>query len=217
MTQLYNTCTSDISSVEKCWLRKSWKILALSNPFHRTWLWWAWNGDDSLWLCHARIRWSTVQVQFSLFFHFPAKILKQCHLVQFSLFHCCQSSHDAISTLQVQVLGWLADDGGWHTLLWRPFMEWLRPVLPRWALEIGYMKFKKLLEKKTWSFSPVPPSPPLLEVKVGGVSSSMLKPGTLALISCTAQVSTMLYFKLKFLQFAACSIYNFPSINVSLF
>ena len=104
MTQLYNTCTSDISSVEKCWLRKSWKILALSNPFHRTWLWWAWNGDDSLWLCHARIRWSTVQVQFSLFFHFPANpqtvpscsilplpllsIFTRCHLDPPSRYKC---------------------------------------------------------------------------------------------------------------------------------
>ena len=36
--------------------------------------------------------------------------------------------------------------------------------------------------------SPVPPSRPLLEVKVAGVSTSILKPGTMALITCTAQV-----------------------------
>ena len=39
-----------------------------------------------------------------------------------------------------------------------------------------------------WLFSPVPPSRPLLEVKVAGVSTSILKPGTMALITCTAQV-----------------------------
>merc|ERR1711997_1264767 len=43
----------------------------------------------------------------------------------------------------------------------------------------------------TWNGSvpmcPVPPSRPLLEVKVAGVSTSILKPGTMALITCTAQ------------------------------
>ena len=110
-------------------------------------------------------------------------------------FHQCLSSWSA----QVQVHEWISDVGEEHTLLWRSHMEWLRAILPRCLLATPELK-RLDMNSMNCIFSPVPPSPPLLEVKVGGVSSSRLKPGTLALITCTAQVY---YYNLKL--FIECS------------